>query len=613
MSVSLTERSRRLCMFALVVGLGVAVQAWAALQWTANFDSDEAIIGLMSRHILQGKIPAYFYGQSYLGSLDAIISSVFIRWIGNSVPALRIGSVLLFGAFLVLHGVFVSRLWGRRVALISLLVLALPGWGILSYTYRPNVAFGLMSVLGTTALLLFHASRSAQGLLGYVYALSLGIIVGLGLWTHPMTGVYFLSITLVYWLKTPEWSTLYERLSHRCERMGLVSATVLVLLSGATLMGLTVIAFFAAGCEPQASFAMARTIARTLLLAVGAGLGVAALLVSTRRGRILLGGLSLASGFALGVSPQWATWLYRGEAPSLALLPSCPTGTLARARLVVERLVPATVGMPPVTNILGASPLQVIRFAFVSLVALAALGLFAWGERAALRTALTLSPLSRHGSRAVILAVLLALPLCLAILSSNTVDFWSVRYLLVSWQASSIVLAVFLSRLATRLREASLLLLGLWVVLVGLGNLTRIDRRWDKRRDHYSPEAVAILEEYLMQKGVHGGYTDYWIAYVLDFLTEERLIFVPYNGNGSDRYPAYSEQVESLPVQAYLFPPGIISPQASKADDIVGELGDGEPGARLDPRLADRLGGQVVLERQRVANWDVWLLSDWPP
>jgi hypothetical protein len=35
------------------------------------FNSDEAIVGLMARHMLQGERPLFFYGQAYLGSLDA--------------------------------------------------------------------------------------------------------------------------------------------------------------------------------------------------------------------------------------------------------------------------------------------------------------------------------------------------------------------------------------------------------------------------------------------------------------------------------------------------------------------------------------------------------------
>lgn len=140
-AVGRKAKVRQAGLFAIVITIGVAVQTWAALQWSVNFDSDEAIFGLMARHILQGHIPTYYYGQRYLGSLDAILSAPLIHWLGNTVPILRITSVLMFGLFPSLHGLLVHRLWGRRVALVSLLVL--PGWQILIWTYRPIAAAGV--------------------------------------------------------------------------------------------------------------------------------------------------------------------------------------------------------------------------------------------------------------------------------------------------------------------------------------------------------------------------------------------------------------------------------------------------------------------------------------
>ena len=39
----------------------------------APFNADEAVVALMARHILQGERPWFFYGQAYMGSLDAYL------------------------------------------------------------------------------------------------------------------------------------------------------------------------------------------------------------------------------------------------------------------------------------------------------------------------------------------------------------------------------------------------------------------------------------------------------------------------------------------------------------------------------------------------------------
>jgi hypothetical protein len=62
-------------LIGLLVFLAIATRLWAAARWSANFDSDEAIIGLMARHILRGQVPIYYYGQNYLGSLDALLAT----------------------------------------------------------------------------------------------------------------------------------------------------------------------------------------------------------------------------------------------------------------------------------------------------------------------------------------------------------------------------------------------------------------------------------------------------------------------------------------------------------------------------------------------------------
>jgi hypothetical protein len=107
---------------------------------------------------------------------------------------------------------------------------------------------------------------------------------------------------------------------------------------------------------------------------------------------------------------------------------------------------------------------------------------------------------------------------------------------------------------------------------------------------------------------VQGGYADYWIAYTLDFVSEERVTFAPYNGK--DRYPSYSETVAALPVHAYLFPLDAIPDQAGRVEDILQRLSLNKGAGPAFPGFAEHVGRQVVLERRTVRNWDVWLVTN---
>ncbi|MCH8338083.1 MAG: hypothetical protein IH858_04430, partial [Chloroflexi bacterium] len=58
----------------LIFGLALKLMLLASDAFP--FNSDEAVVGLMARHILDGAWPAFFYGQAYMGSLDATLVAI---------------------------------------------------------------------------------------------------------------------------------------------------------------------------------------------------------------------------------------------------------------------------------------------------------------------------------------------------------------------------------------------------------------------------------------------------------------------------------------------------------------------------------------------------------
>lgn len=597
---------KRWAAFTLVIGLGLAIQLWAVLQWPANFDSDEAIFGLMARHTLQGQTATYMYGGDYLGSLEAIISAGFIALFGSTVPIFRLSSLVLFGLFLVLHAVLVTKAWGGKVALLSLLLLAFPGWSILWWTYRPIGAFGIMFVCGTTILLLTYTQRPLNWYY-YVRLFALGLIIGLGVWSHPMILIYIAGLSLGYWLQTPEWANLYQQLSSYQLPNFKLTATKLLPAMVLSVVGLAVVAFFTNGCEPQVTWAIGQNVARLLLGVTIATLLVMFFAVSKRRWQLVGMGLTLGVGFSLGNFPHWQARLLYQFGGSGALLPSCPDQLFERGYLVGNELIPTMWGVPALTTLLTL-PLDYMLLWLAAFLILSVASLyFVWTQQVTLCKMITLAPILPSERKTVVVIFLFIFPIILSILGSNTVDLLSVRYLLITWSASSVIVALFISRLTLKAAWVSKLLLGFLIVQIGFNNLIMIGSRWQANRTFYAPAAVAELEEFFTKNQVHGGYTDYWLAFTLDFLTAERLTLAPYNGK--NRYPAYSEQVKSLPVQAYIFPVGRISAQGDQINTLIAGLSHNESAGPMYPWLLERLHQQVVLKRQKVAHWDVWLLS----
>jgi hypothetical protein len=121
-------------------------------------DGDECILGLMAKHVAEGKeFPIFFYGQSYgfsiveavAGALSFIVAGV--GWLPLKLAMLAlwtIGVVALFSAF--------SRLWGnRRSFWITLLLVLTPAWAVWSMKARG----GYITAFSASAVLMYLLIR----------------------------------------------------------------------------------------------------------------------------------------------------------------------------------------------------------------------------------------------------------------------------------------------------------------------------------------------------------------------------------------------------------------------------------------------------------------------
>src|SRR5215469_3987428 len=70
-----------------------------ALNWPAPYN-DEGTMGLMAFDVAyRGAHPLLYYGQDYMGSLEAYLGAGFFHLFGSSTFALRLGLLLLFALF----------------------------------------------------------------------------------------------------------------------------------------------------------------------------------------------------------------------------------------------------------------------------------------------------------------------------------------------------------------------------------------------------------------------------------------------------------------------------------------------------------------------------------
>jgi hypothetical protein len=93
----------------------------------AFFESDQAIVGLMAKHLVEGRaFPLFYYGQTYLLGVDAWVAAPFFLVFGPTVPALRASLVFTNLAIVTVLLVSLVRYCGLRprVALVAAVFFA---------------------------------------------------------------------------------------------------------------------------------------------------------------------------------------------------------------------------------------------------------------------------------------------------------------------------------------------------------------------------------------------------------------------------------------------------------------------------------------------------------
>ncbi|MEP7285326.1 MAG: glycosyltransferase family 39 protein [Chloroflexota bacterium] len=164
-----------------------------------SFHSDEAIIGLMARHILQGQpIPTFFYGQAYMGSLDALLVSLSFRVFGESVLSIRLVQSALYLLTVGTTMLIALRLSNNRtVAAIVGVLMALPSPLVALYTTISLGGYGETLLIGNLLLLTACEISLRERWNSWQHWLVLGGLVGLGWWTNNLIVVYIFPVAIL--------------------------------------------------------------------------------------------------------------------------------------------------------------------------------------------------------------------------------------------------------------------------------------------------------------------------------------------------------------------------------------------------------------------------------
>jgi hypothetical protein len=161
-----------------------------------SFHSDEAIVGLMARHIIAGHaLPTFFYGQPYMGSLDPLLVSLAFRLLGESVLSIRIVQSILYLLTIITTMLLTHRITRNdRIAAVTGFLMALPPTLVSLYTTISLGGYGELLIIGNLLLLVGYEIGAGRG--KWWHWLIVGCLAGLGWWTHNLIVVYALPVGL---------------------------------------------------------------------------------------------------------------------------------------------------------------------------------------------------------------------------------------------------------------------------------------------------------------------------------------------------------------------------------------------------------------------------------
>ncbi|WP_233514633.1 DUF423 domain-containing protein [Micromonospora sp. LHW51205] len=480
-------------------------------------NSDEATMGLAALHIARGDgFPVWFYGQAYMGTLEAYLAAPLIALAGPSVLVLRLPTLALYALFLLLSWRLTRRLGGDRwYALLVVAVLALGADRVVKNQLIAGGGYPELNPAGAAlALLTVGLCVTGPGARLPRWA-AWGLIAGVLLWVDPLILPYVLTLgaLLVAW----RWRELAGRAG--------------VVLAGALLLGTApmLVDSLRHGRNPVSA-----------VLAAG-GTGAAADWADRLHGGLVLGP-PLAMGFCSpGRCATWQLWWALAFPVLLALAAFTAWHTLRRTwggprsvervsagvRLALLGGAAGVLAAYAVSNAAGRTPIESSRYLSCLAVAVPAL---LWPLWQAARPLAEVESIKATGRRAA----------------------WA------------------------RARVAGVGAVAVLAGVLGTGAATTVEVIRAAPAVHAEADRHRSLVDTLGALGVRHVRGGYWTCNRLTYATGENVLCAVVEDDlrpGFDRLPAYRREVAADPEAAWVALAG--SPLAARLDARLGP----EPGA----------------------------------
>jgi 4-amino-4-deoxy-L-arabinose transferase-like glycosyltransferase len=184
-----------LVLVAAGAAVGIVLRIWVLASPIGGLDGDEAVWGLMARHVLDGELPIFFWGQSYGGTQETLLTAAVFALAGSGTLTVRLVAMALFALAALLVWRVGRRTVGEPAARLGAVLFWIGPSYLVWKSTRAHGFYGAVLVLALAVLLLALRLRDGAGERDLA---GLGLAVGLGWWATPQ--IAFVAAPLLAWL-----------------------------------------------------------------------------------------------------------------------------------------------------------------------------------------------------------------------------------------------------------------------------------------------------------------------------------------------------------------------------------------------------------------------------
>jgi hypothetical protein len=187
----------------LLIVFGLALLTRGLTLLVPVLGADETTVGLMSLRVMAGDFPVFFFGQNFMGSLEAYLGGSFFQFFGPSPLTLAFLPVLFSLLFLFLLYLLSKAFMDSKTAQWSVTSLSIPPLFLLLWTHEARLHYHFVLIFGHFLLLTTHKilyRNGAPNTKRLLFVL-LGLLSGMAWWTNYLLITYILPVGFFLFLK----------------------------------------------------------------------------------------------------------------------------------------------------------------------------------------------------------------------------------------------------------------------------------------------------------------------------------------------------------------------------------------------------------------------------